>query len=177
MYLVLPIAPDPRMVPVPMPDDHADADALPTLATRLANLSTARKRDVRKRTVALAPLPSLPVASQVRWQERHKYKRVHFTCDGPVSLMGAVIPGEFLRVGDTASGTSGTPGDGDCFIWMCARVVQGYGAEWECYSEWTEAEARAAIDAADLVVVVSDNLTVIKGGAPKSESGLPPRCV
>jgi hypothetical protein len=95
-------------------------------------------------------------------------QRIHFSCDGPISLMSNV-PISMIKHGDTASAS--TPDEPEqCYLWLCVPVPAeidpdlvigtsgppgGVAFGWECVEEWTEARSREYIVAADLVAVVS----------------------
>ncbi len=79
----------------------------------------------------------------------------HFSCHGPLQLITAV-PGEFLRVGDTASAED----DGEPQFWRCTRIVKPHGANWEHVGAWDKDGSTARIAAADLFVIVASPLDV-----------------
>lgn len=76
--------------------------------------------------------------------------RVHFSCDGPASEKLACIHGEFIRVGDTASGKV----DGAAVLLRCDAILAPHGARWGVDEEWSSDAARLRIKDADLVVVI-----------------------
>lgn len=75
----------------------------------------------------------------------------HYSCDGTVSEVLATVPGNFLRVGDTATAEErpGSP-----IILRCARIEPARGASWEVLGAHSKALAQKCIAAAGCVIVV-----------------------
>lgn len=77
--------------------------------------------------------------------------RIHYSCDGTTDLLSS-LPGEMLRVGDTA--TAQHRDSGDWLLLRVDRIVRPHGALWGIDDAWTDARASERIEAADIVVLV-----------------------
>ena len=80
-----------------------------------------------------------------------EFRIVHFSCNGRASIKLATINGNFVRVGDTASGEAD---DGSLVLLRCDEIVKPHGIVWGIDCPWTETQAAARIYNADLLVVI-----------------------
>jgi hypothetical protein len=76
--------------------------------------------------------------------------RWHFSVDGSINLL-ELIPAEKFRDGDTASGQH--PVLGTLMLWRFRQA----GLAWEPAAPWSKRDARKAVEAAALVLVVTDS--------------------
>lgn len=77
-------------------------------------------------------------------------KRIHFSCDGSISLLDGVAPHMF-RKGDTASASDRL--DTGLRMWTCVTVGKS-GPSW-IHVPWTKELAEEAVKSCDMMVIVN----------------------